>query len=188
MFPKKVNGYMENFLNKKDAAFYHITSPVNWELIKKAGRFIAPEGKIFVLRSCDERIISSLVIGQLLDTYTQRKFIVLKFPQNKNNFHANEIGIDSQSNEPTMPLQNIIYRKEISLSNIEFHDTIEYHIDTLTLKGNQFDNHKIEFDEFKESFDIKYIINNKAKRLIILDGLNNYKLIDYGSSMNIRNS
>ena len=169
---------MENYLKRKDASFYHITSLDKWKSIKKDGKFISSDGKIFVLRSCDERIISSLAIGQLSKTYTQKELIVLEFSQIKNNFQSFEIGIDTQSNEPTKPIQNIIYRNEIPRSNIELYKTIEYHIDTLTSLGGQFDNYKDDFEEFTESFKIIYIIDNKAKRLIKLNGLNNYKLID----------
>ncbi len=169
---------MEKFLKRKDAAFYHITFPDNWESIKRDEGFKSKEGKIFVLRSCDERIISSLAIGQLPEIYTQKEMIVLKFPQIKNDFKSFEIGIDTQSNEPTMPIQNIIYRKEIPLSNIEIFKIIEYDIATLTSKGIQFDNYKDDFKDFNESFEIKHLINNTAKKLIKLNGLNNYKLID----------
>ncbi|GEM_PF-2928759 len=62
---------MENYLKREDSAFYHITSPYKWESINKEGRFKSQDGKVFVLRSCDERIICSLAIGQLTDTYTQ---------------------------------------------------------------------------------------------------------------------
>ena len=170
---------MEKYLKREDAAFYHITFPDNWESIKRDNRFKLDNGKIFVLRSCDERIISSLAIGQLGKIYSHKEMIVLKFPQIKNNFQSFEIGIDTQSNEPTMPIQNIIYRNEIPLTNIELFRTIEYDIDTLTLKGGQFDNYKDDFKDFNESFNIKYIIDNTTKKLVKLKGLNNYKLIDY---------
>ncbi|MFW6047326.1 MAG: hypothetical protein ACOCP4_06045, partial [Candidatus Woesearchaeota archaeon] len=136
------------------------------------------DGRIFVLRSCDERIISSLAIGQLREIYSHKKMIILKFPQIKNNFQSFEIGIDTHSNEPTMPIQNIIYRNEIPLTNIELFRTIEYEINTLTSKAGKFDNYKGDFKDFNESFDIIYIVDNKPKKLIKLNGLNNYILID----------
>lgn len=170
---------MDKFLSKDDSAFYHITSPENWRLIQEEKKIKAKKGKIFVIRSSDENIISSLAIGQLEFIYHCNEMVILKLPQKRNSFKSSEVGIDSQSNEPTMPLQNIIYRKDIPLNNIELFKIFKYEIRTLNKNAAQFDNFKDNFKEFIDSFEIIYNINNKSQKLIKMDGLNNYTLVDY---------
>lgn len=169
---------MERFLNNENSAFYHVTSPEKWIKIQEDKILKANDGKIFVIRSNDVRIISSLAIGQLSFVYNNKELIILKLSQADNDFKQFEIGIDFQSNEPTMPLQNIIYRNDISLSNIQLYQTMKYDIETLTYNGHQFDNFKDSYREFEESFDIIYNINNVPKKLKKIAGLNNYILAD----------
>lgn len=168
---------MNNYLKKEGSAFYHITFPNNWESIQKHKKLKSKGGKIFVVRSCNENILFSLAIGQLPNIYSASEIMVLKLSQTINNFLSSEIGIDTQSTEPTMPLQNIIYRKEIPLTAIELIKTIKCDIDDFNSKAAKFDNYKEGYEEFKESFEIKYDMNGVPMKLIRQEGLNNYTLV-----------
>jgi len=173
---------MENYLRKHDAAFYHITFPNNWKSINEEEKLKSDKfGQIFVIRSCDENILFSLAIGQLGRIYTEKEMVILKLSQTRNNFSPTEIGIDTQSSEPTMPIQNIIYKTEIPLTNIEYIKTIKCEHDIFTSRGQEFDNHKENYQEFIDSFEIIYHhINNTPMKLVKVNdviNLNRYTLI-----------
>ena len=112
---------MQTFLDQPEAAFYHITTIENWELIRQKG-LISNAGKIFVSRVGELPILLAIAFEQLPEIYTTNteEVAFLKLPQSKNNFTIKEILPDTQAGvEWTQRFQNIILRRNIPFDNIE---------------------------------------------------------------------
>jgi hypothetical protein len=155
---------MRNFLNQEEATFYHITPIENWERIKNEG-LILNDGRIFVSRVGELPVLLAIALEQLPNVYHSEGIAILKLPQAKNNFKANEIIRDNQANEWTQTFQNIIRRNYIPIENIElmmelrfgnegtFKDMFITHLTSVANSGRvNFANHAI----MHRSLNLKY--------------------------------
>ncbi|MCW3117512.1 MAG: hypothetical protein JWM28_1594, partial [Chitinophagaceae bacterium] len=141
---------MNTFLNQPDATFYHITTWENWQSIQSQGLF-SRTNKIFVSRIGEFPALAAIIVEQLPEMIETPYIVILKLPQEKNNFQDEEIFQDNQAgNEITKPFQNIIRRRKIPFANIEFMMRIKNHefiIDELNRIAGQFNvnypNHSI---------------------------------------------
>lgn len=110
---------MNTFLNQPEATFYHITTIERWNEINQNGINV-PSGRIFVSRVGELPVLLAIAFEQLPEIYETESIAVIKMPQARNNFQANEIIRDNQAGvEWTQPFQNIILRKIIPRENLE---------------------------------------------------------------------
>jgi hypothetical protein len=160
---------MRNFLAQPDAVLYHITTRENWELIKQSALYANSEGRIFVSRYDHVGILFSIVVSQLVGLEEDVDFVVLRLPQALNIFDARELSLDFQATEPTMPVQNILYRKEIPLSNIEFLRPIKTTVTEIGTAANQLEADLPGLPIFHESLAVIYETPNRRQYVVDAD-------------------
>lgn len=135
---------MRTYLESNEAAFYHITTEDRLEDIRARGLDGDDLGRIFVARIADIGAWCSIAATQLIEDITPDypRFIVWKLSQSLNNFQTNEISLDYQANEPTMPFHNIIYRNNIPYNNIELiNDMVELDLNEINRRGMLYDDY-----------------------------------------------
>ncbi len=169
---------MKTFLAAENAAFYHITRLTTWENeIQQYGLMGDQLGRIFVCRTDDAGILYSIAISQLLRLNEEPNLVVLRLTQEANQFQLREIAIDHQSNEITMPLQNIIFRPSISLANIEYVRTVNMCVDELAMIANPSDFELSRQPIFRHALDMTY--EEPSGRQYQIDGQETNGLWDF---------
>jgi hypothetical protein len=148
---------MKNFLAAEIAAFYHITRLTTWENeIQQYGLRCDQFGRIFVCRTDDAGILYSIAIRQLLGLEEAPNLVILRLTQKANKFRVREIAMDNQSNEITMPFQNIIFRANIPPDNIEYLRPVDLSVDELAAIANPSDLRLPEQPEFQQALAMIY--------------------------------
>jgi hypothetical protein len=110
---------MKNFLESKEANFYHITTIANLDSIKENG-LNSGSAKIFVARVAELSVLFAIALEQLPEIYQSSGIAILKLSQTNNTFLPEEIKPDTQARvEWTQVFQNIILRKNIPYQNME---------------------------------------------------------------------
>jgi hypothetical protein len=148
---------MENFLQTKDAAFFHITTWSNWEKIQKQGLKSFNGKGVSVIRVEDERVINSIIALQLnsIEIEEENDFVLLKLKQHRNKFELHEVEPDIVD-EWTWPLHNNIMRK-IHQNYIDF--VKRFSVDDWNkINIDDFKNEKIIIleKEYLQSFNLVY--------------------------------
>ncbi|GAA4301176.1 hypothetical protein [Aestuariibaculum suncheonense] len=157
---------MREFLTQENVAFYHITLASRWENMIQQNGLRPRDGRIFVSRTNDRGILYGIAIGQLPEIYAENRIAILRLPQILNNFLTQEISVDMQSNEPTMPLQNIINRPHIPPNQIELVEIIEFDINEITRIAAATEAELNNNEMYQQSFDLIYTnVDNSCYRL-----------------------
>lgn len=167
---------MRTFLEKEEAAFFHITTYSKWEQIQQSSLIPFNRKGISAIRVFDLPIIHSVIALQLYapEVDEENDYVVLKIPQSLNKFTPNEIGPDIVF-EWTWPLQNNILRPSIEANNLELVDRFSIN-NWSEINTNDFRNENIctASKSFQQSYEIiyenlrrPYKVNSDSVRLLL---------------------
>jgi len=117
---------MKNFLLEEGAAFYHVSPLQNLNSIQAQGLF-GRGGKIFVSNEPLECILAAIAEEQIPEIHQSQGYIVVKLPQESNQFTTEEIYRDNQTNnEKAMVYQFVIMRSLIPPDRLSIVEVINF--------------------------------------------------------------
>jgi hypothetical protein len=117
---------MKNFLLEEGAAFYHVSPLQNLNSIHTKG-LLGRGGKIFVSNEPLECILAAIAEEQIPEIRLSQGYVVVKLPQESNQFTTEEIYRDNQTNtEKAKVYQFVIMRKLIPPDRLSIIEVINF--------------------------------------------------------------